>query len=49
MKSWFYVVTCLAVPQIWAFVVVRAFALRARRQERAARLRAADPPRDFTI
>ena len=40
---------CLLVPQLWAFVLARGFALRAARKERAARARAAEAPRDFSI
>ena len=49
MKSWTYVAVTLVVPQLWAVVFVRGMAAWARSQERAARRRAGDVPRDYTI
>jgi len=49
MKAWVYPVICFVVPQLWAVVFARGAAAWERRQERAARRRAADQPKDFAI
>jgi hypothetical protein len=49
VTSWAYAVLCLTVPQLWAVVLVRGFAVWTRRRELEARRRAASPPKDFTI
>ena len=49
MRPWIYPAICLLVPQLWAVLVARGFARRARQKEKALREKAAEAPRDFSI